>query len=84
MSEAKKDVVCSFYVNIEKSHTTLAKLVSDDVLRPVMTQIFLDAKNGCLVASNGYVIKQMPIQVDSENEIPNGLNLYIIRTTLKI
>lgn len=41
MSEAKKDVLCYFYVNIEKSHTTLCKLVAADELRPVMTQNIL-------------------------------------------
>lgn len=83
MDEVKRESLCTFYVDIEKSHLTLCKLVETDPLRPVLQYVFLDVYNECLVATNGRVLKEIPIKIEANGELPKNMFLYLDPKNLK-
>ena len=46
-----------------------AKIVSDDFMRPVMTGVYFDLLNDCMVGTNSYILVECPIETEfDENE----------------
>lgn len=72
----EKEVVCEFKMRITKEQTKLAKMVGNDPCRPVMNYIHLDHCNKSIVATNGRIMKEYKVDIESV-DIPEGLNLYI-------
>ncbi len=72
----EKEVVCEFKMRITKEQTKLAKMVGDDPCRPVMNYIHIDPYNSAIIATNGRIMKEYKVDVESV-DIPEGLNLYI-------
>ena len=75
--------IYSFFVDIEKYHLTLCKLVEKDDLRPCMWYILLDTQNECMVSSNGRVLKEIPVKIETDGELPNHLHIYLDPKSLK-
>lgn len=68
--------VASFMIHITKKHQELKKFVSTDVLRPSLCSVYLDADLGVLVATNGRILKEMPINIQAD-ELPENTSVYI-------
>ncbi len=73
----KKETLCSFEMVITKGHTSLAKFVESGTPRPAMNNIYIDVPNKRLVASDGYILREMPIQIDAPCELPECTYFYI-------
>lgn len=72
----EKEVVCEFKMQITKEQTKIAKMVGNDPCRPVMNYIHIDHYNSALIATNGRIMKEYKVDIESV-DIPEGLNLYI-------
>ncbi|MEL5894274.1 hypothetical protein AAE250_12305 [Bacteroides sp. GD17] len=81
--EERENIVCSFDMWVTKEHVTLSKFVDDDPSRPVMNFVFLDPYNSALVASDGRILKEYPVIVETSGRLPDGLQLFINPKHLK-
>ena len=72
-----EEPVDAFKLWIEKKHFDLIKLVSNDAGRPGITQILVDYKRKCLVATNGHVIREISARFESEADCSESLSILI-------
>lgn len=68
--------IASFKIQVTKKHQELKKYVSTDQLRPSLCSVYLDANLGVLVATNGHILKEMPIDIQAD-ELPENTSVYI-------
>lgn len=55
---------------LDVNHNHLKNIVSDDVMRPVMTGVYFDLLNNCIVGTNSHVLMVIPVEIEwSETEL---------------
>lgn len=75
--------VISFDIDIDKKALPACKHIADDELRPVMNNIFVDVNSKLLVASDGHILSEYPVNIyNIEGEITDS-SIFVSPDVLK-
>ena len=83
LDKYRTNYIGTFELEIEKKHFDLMEFVSNDLKRPVLMQIYVDTKRCCLIATNAYIIKEIPANMEFDGESPDLLTTYIDPKNIK-
>lgn len=78
-----QEKVISFDIDIDKKALPACKHIADDELRPVMNNIFVDVNSKLLVASDGHILSEYPVNIyNIEGEITDS-SIFVSPDVLK-